>query len=167
MCQLGAQPSPRGQTSSAEVQRALELGAGGFQQDDPLARTDLDELLAQPGTEVRNVELIGYSDLDGRPGFKLALQTLGERWYLYVGHLWHRGWSVLDVTNPAHPRVERFWPGPDNTWTIQMQAAEGRLLTALERMPPTWGGDASRPHAETAILWDASNPVAPVETVRM
>jgi hypothetical protein len=167
MCQVGAQPVTASGDAPADVQHALALGARGFQQDDPLARTDLDELLAQPGTEVRNVELIGYADLDGRPGFKLALQVVGERWYLYVGHLWHRGWSVLDVTNPAHPRLERFWPGPDNTWTIQMQAADGRLMTALERMPPGWGGDASRPHAETAIVWDASDPTAPVELSRI
>ena len=159
MCQVGAQghqhegPSP--QPSPAA------------RQDDLLANTDLGAILEQPGTELRNVELIGYSDLDGRPGFKLALQVVHDRWYLYVGHLWHRGWSVVDVTNPARPCVERFWPGPDNTWTIQMQAAAGRLLTALERMPPSWGGDPAQPHAETAIVWDASDPTAPIELSRI
>lgn len=178
MCRVGFHPTSRlrhthwpprqgalpGQPRSA-LERAAALGAGGFQQDDPLARTDLGELEAR--SEAANVELVGYSDLDGRPGFKLALQTVGERWYLYVGHLWHRGWSVLDVTNPARPRVERFWPGPDNTWTIQMQAAEGKLLTALERIPARWGGDESAPHHESAILWDASNPVRPEELARI
>jgi hypothetical protein len=137
----------------------MEQGRQGFQQDDVVDRTDLEEVLSR--SEVRNVELIGYSDLDGRPAFKMAMQTVGERWYLYVGHLWHRGWSVLDVTNPYHPKVVKFWSGPDNTWTIQMQAAEGKLVTALERMLPRWGGRTDVPHAETAMFWDVAEPTEP------
>ena len=67
------------------------------------------------------MRVVGYHDLDARPAFKLAMQEVGGRFYLYTGHLWHRGWSVLDVTDPAAPRLVRFIDGPANTWTIQVQ----------------------------------------------
>ncbi len=69
---------------------------------------------------LRNVEIVGYHDLEGRPGFKMAIQEVAGRWYLYLGHLWHRGWSILDVTDPSDPELLRFVPGPSNTWTIQI-----------------------------------------------
>ena len=72
-----------------------------------------------------NMEVLGYHDLGGRPAFKLAMQEVAGRWYLYMGHLWHRGWSILDVTDPAGPELTAFIPGPENTWTIQIQVAEG------------------------------------------
>src|SRR5437762_4970460 len=46
------------------------------------------------------LEALSYHDLDGRPGFKLALTVKAGRHFLYVSHLWHSGWSVLDVTEP-------------------------------------------------------------------
>jgi hypothetical protein len=51
---------------------------------------------------------VGYSALDGLPGFKLSIKQAGDRWYLYLGHFWHSGWSVLDVTDPGEPEVGRF-----------------------------------------------------------
>ena len=56
------------------------------------------------GYFANNIDAVGYHDLNGKPAFKLALQEKNHRWYLYVAHLWHRGWSVLDVSDPAHPR---------------------------------------------------------------
>ena len=106
------------------------------------------------------MRVVGYSDLAGRPGFKLAAQEVGGRFYLYLGHLWHRGWSVVDVTDPASPRLVRFIEGPANTWTIQVQVAAGRMITALERIAPGWGGDDGA--FETGVLiWDVSDPEAP------
>ena len=64
------------------------------------------------------------------PAFKLAMQEVNGRWYLYVAHLWHRGWSVLDVTDPDAPQYCSFIPGPENTWTIQIQVADGKMITA-------------------------------------
>jgi hypothetical protein len=112
--------------------------------------------------ENQDFELVGYSDLGGRPGFKLALHEQQGRWYLYVGHLWHRGWSVLDVTDPTRPELCRMVDGPQDTWTIQVQAAEGLLVTGLEKAVPGWGIDARRPFEEGAIFWDIrSDPTSP------
>jgi hypothetical protein len=110
----------------------------------------------------RNVRLVGYHDLAQKPGFKLGMQTVRDRWYLYVAHLWESGWSILDVTDPAAPELVRFWEGPPNTWTIQLQVAGGKLITGLERIAPNWGGDPNGPpHQEGFYIWDVSDPTEP------
>jgi len=109
----------------------------------------------------RNVRVIGYSETEGRPPFKLAIQEVGGRWLLYMGHLWDRGWSIMDVTNPRDPRVVKFIPGPPNTWTIQMDVEEGKMVTALERIAPGWGGDGAKPFDEGVIIWSLADPVNP------
>lgn len=50
--------------------------------------------------EHEHVSLAGYTDLNDRPGFKIALDEVDGRWSVYVAHMWHRGWSVVDVTDP-------------------------------------------------------------------
>jgi hypothetical protein len=107
------------------------------------------------------VRIVGYHDLDARPAFKLAMQEVGGRFFLYTGHLWHRGWSVLDVTDPRAPRLVRFVDGPANTWTIQVQVAAGRMITALERIAPGWGGEPDAPFEEGFLVWDVSDPETP------
>lgn len=106
---------------------------------------------------------IGYSDLDGRGGgFKLDILNAGDSWYLYVGHLWHRGWTILDVTDPKKSKVANFIDGPSNTWTIQMIVLDGLMITALEQIPPGWGGDANAPNDEGVLIWDIKDdPVHP------
>lgn len=124
-------------------------------------RAPVDLAAVAARSELGGLELVGYSDVAGRPAFKLALATTGGRWYLYCGHLWHRGWSILDVTDPAAPEPLAFVPGPDNTWTAQVNVADGLMLTALARIPPQWGGDPDRPFEEAALVWDVREPAAP------
>src|SRR5919202_1570566 len=76
------------------------------------AQSASSDLNLPEGAFGRNVEVIGYTNLDGRPGFKLDIQQLGDRWYLYMGHLWHRGWTIAEVTDPSNPNVVNFIPGP-------------------------------------------------------
>ena len=117
-----------------------------------------------PGAHyTHNVDIVAYDDLAGRPGFKLAIQEVQGRWYLYMGHLWHRGWSIVEITDPAAPQLLRFLEGPTNTWTIQVQVAEGRMVTALERIPPGWGGqpDPAAPSGEGVLIWDVGDPADP------
>jgi hypothetical protein len=77
-----------------------------------------------------NVDLLAYHDLDGRSGFKLALQEVDGRFFLYVAGFWHSGWSILDVTDPEHPELLRFLDGPPNTMTIQVRVAETIMTSA-------------------------------------
>lgn len=118
--------------------------------------------------ESKNVELVAYHPADGKPPFKFAMQQSGSRWYLYCAHLWHFGWSVFDVTDPYHPEMLNWIDGPANTWTIQVQAADGKLITGLEKIAGShearakdWGYDASQPWDEGILVWDLSKPVEP------
>lgn len=112
------------------------------------------------GSAMSRLKAIGYSDLQGRGGaFKLAIRRVGERWYLYMGHLWHSGWTILDVTNPNDPKFVKFIAGPENTWTIQMEFHDNIMVTALARKAPVWGGDAGKPFEEGLLIWDISDPV--------
>ena len=112
------------------------------------------------GWQASNMKAIGYSGLDGRGGaFKMAIWQVAGRWYLYMGHEWHRGWSILDVTNPTNPKYVKFVEGPDNTNTIQMEFHDNIMVTALQRKQPNWGGDPNRPNEEGVLIWDISDPV--------
>jgi hypothetical protein len=113
------------------------------------------------GYFAHNIEPIGYHDLNGKPAFKLAMQEVNNRWYLYVAHLWHRGWSVLDVTDPEAPEFCTYVPGPDNTWTIQIQVADGKMITGLERIAPGWGGAEGQPFTEGFFIFDIGEPTKP------
>lgn len=92
------------------------------------------------GYFAHHMELLGYHDLDRKPAFKLAMQVVNDRWYLYLAHFWEPGWSILDVTDPTHPNKIGEMTGPANTWTLQVQVADGKMVTSLERILPGWGG---------------------------
>lgn len=111
------------------------------------------------GWQASNMEPVGYSNLEGRDAFKLAIKRVGDRWYLIMGHLWSDGWSVVDITNPADPKYLKFVPGPSNTWTIQVTFHDNLLITALQTKVPSWGGEAGKPGGDGIIIWDISDPV--------
>lgn len=115
------------------------------------------------GWTASNMKPIGYSDLNGRGGaFKMAIRHVNNRWYLYMGHLWNRGWSIVDVTDPTNPTVVKFIPGPENTWTIQMELHDNLMLTSVGSFSKQWGSDPSKlPEKDGVLLWDISDPVNP------
>ncbi|MFB3814163.1 MAG: LVIVD repeat-containing protein [Terriglobales bacterium] len=115
------------------------------------------------GWTASNMEAIGYSDLEGRGGaFKMAIKEVNGRWYLYLGHLWNRGWSIVEVTEPASPRYVKFVPWPqDNTSTKQVDLHDNLLLTGLQGIPEAWGGVKGKRFDEGLLLWDISDPVNP------
>ena len=91
-----------------------------------------------PGYTASGVELVGYHDLAAKPGFKLALQVVDGRWYLYVTHFWEPRLSVLDVTDPSAMELVTAIEGPQHTATWQVQQADGLLVQGLEVRPPAW-----------------------------
>src|SRR5438128_2434140 len=126
-----------------------------------LAQTPAGPSTVPTGAVMSNVRVIGYTEMEGRPPFKLSIQERRGRWYLYAGHLWHRGWTILDVTDPARPSVANFVPGPTNTWTIQMEIAGDTMITALEKIAPGWGGEPSQPNDEGVLIWGLTDPARP------
>ncbi len=139
----------RGSVIAAVLAAGLASAPGAYA--DPIPR----------GWTARNMRVVGYSEVNGRPPFKMAIQERNGRWYLYMGHLWNRGWTIMDVTAPSRPRVLSLIPGPANTWTIQMDVEEGKMITALERIAPGWGGDPEQPNDEGVLIWSLEDPVNP------
>ena len=114
-----------------------------------------------PGAVGENIEAVGYSELNGKPGFKMSIQKVGERWYLYLGMLWNEGWQIVDVTDPADPKVVKEIQGPDNSATDQMDIADGKMITALAKISPGWGGDPNKAFDEGVLIWDLKDPLNP------
>ncbi len=112
------------------------------------------------GYEAKGLIPVGYSDLNDNPAFKMSIKEYNGKWYLFTGHFWKSGWSVIDVTNPAKPEVVKFIEGPPNTWTLQMELHDNIMITSLEKIFPNFGGN-NKPFTEGVYIWDISNPLDP------
>src|ERR1041385_2933121 len=73
----------------------------------------------------RNMRLVGYSDQGGRPD---GVQIMVHRGYAYVGHMFSKGFSVIDVRDPKHPRAANYPAAPPGTWNIHLQTHDDLLL---------------------------------------
>lgn len=77
-----------------------------------------------------NMKLIGYSDQGGRPD---AVQVMVHRGFAYVGHMFSKGFSVIDVRDPKSPRAANYFAAPPNTWNIHLQTHDDLLLVINAR----------------------------------
>src|SRR5271165_1416311 len=119
------------------------------------------------GWEASNLKPIGYSDMDGRAGnIKMAIKHVGDKWYLYVAHLWVHGWTIVDVTDPTNPKVVKFIQGPPNGDTNQVDLHDNIMITALQNRAVYLSHDMDVPRDEGVIIWDISDPVNPKELSR-
>jgi len=73
----------------------------------------------------RKMRLIGHCDQGGRPD---GVQIMVHRGFAYVGHMFSKGFSVIDVRNPAQPKAVRYVPAAMNTWNIHLQTHDDLLL---------------------------------------
>ncbi len=74
---------------------------------------------------VRNMRLLGWSDQGGRLD---GVQIMVHRGYAYIAHMFSKGFSIVDVRDPARPRPVNYFPAPANTWNIHLQAHDDLLL---------------------------------------
>jgi len=70
-----------------------------------------------------NIELIGHDDLQGRSAYQPSIHRQGDRFIAYIGHhggkavnpltgqVEFNGTSIVDVTDPEHPRYLHHIPG--------------------------------------------------------
>lgn len=72
-----------------------------------------------------NLRLIGHSDQGGRAD---GVQLMVHRGYAYIGHMFSKGFSVVDVRDPKNPRTVAYQPAPPNTWNIHLQTHDDLLL---------------------------------------
>jgi hypothetical protein len=99
--------------------------------------------------------LLAQHDLAGAGD---GMQLLREGDALYVGHFGVSGMgtSILDVSDPAAPRLVDQWPAPGGTHTHKVQVADGLLLVNHEQFR---GGD---PYSAGMAVYDvATDPLAP------
>jgi len=75
----------------------------------------------------RNMRLIGYSDQGGRPD---GVQIMVHRGFAYVGHMFSKGFSIIDVRDPKNPQAVNYLAAPPGTWNIHLQT-HGDLLLVI------------------------------------
>jgi hypothetical protein len=73
----------------------------------------------------RNMRIVGHSDQGGRPD---AVQVMVHRGFAYVGHMFSKGFSIIDVRDPKKPRAVSYIAAPANTWNIHLQVHDDLLL---------------------------------------
>ena len=73
----------------------------------------------------RNMRLIGHSDQGGRAD---GVQLMVHRGYAYIGHMFSKGFSVVDVRDPRRPATVAYVPAPPDTWNIHLQTHDDLLL---------------------------------------
>ena len=78
----------------------------------------------------RNVRMIGYTDMAGRPD---GVQVMVNKSHAFVGHIFSNGFSVIDVSDPRSPRPVNFVAAPPDTWTPHLQTYEDLLLVINAR----------------------------------
>jgi hypothetical protein len=73
----------------------------------------------------RNMRIVGHSDQGGRSD---GVQLMVHRGYAYIGHMFSKGFSVVDVRDASNPRPVNYLAAPANTWTIHLQTHDELLL---------------------------------------
>jgi hypothetical protein len=73
----------------------------------------------------RNMRLVGYCDQGGR---RDGVQIMVHRGYAYVGHMFSKGFSVIDVRDAKNPRAVNYLAAPHGTWNIHLQTSGDLLL---------------------------------------
>ena len=73
----------------------------------------------------RNMTLIGHSDQGGRPD---GVQLMINKGFAYIGHMFSKGFSVVDVRDPRNPVGVDYIAAPPNTWNIHLQTYGDLLL---------------------------------------
>src|SRR5436305_4736069 len=81
----------------------------------------------QDAPRASNMNLVGYNDLQARSAYQPVIQQQGSRWIAYIGHhggdqmnpltgkMEPNGTSIVDVTDPKHPKYLAHIPGEGKT----------------------------------------------------
>ena len=133
--------------------------------------------LAQSKPESRNMELVGYNDLQGRSAYQPTIHKQGNRWIAYIGH--HggeamnpltgqkedNGTSIVDVTDPKNPKYlahipgDPRTPGPGESGGAQMtRVCDG---SELPRAPKNKVYLLRTRGTSSHEMWDVSDPAKP------
>ena len=73
----------------------------------------------------KNMKIIGHTDQGGRPD---GVQLMVHNGYAYIGHMFSKGFSVIDVRDPKNPHAVNYLAAPPGTWNIHLQTHDDLLL---------------------------------------
>jgi hypothetical protein len=135
--------------------------------------------------ESHDMSLVGYNDLEGRSAYQPTIHQQNGRWIAYVGH--HggttevpkpvnpltgqpefNGTSLIDVTDPHHPKYVAHIPGEEGLYegggAQMVRVCDGKTLPkgdpAKVYMLRTFGNSAHE-------IWDTTTPEKPVLITRI
>jgi hypothetical protein len=141
--------------------------------------------LAQDKPEAREMALVGYNDLQGRSAYQPTIHEQNGRWLAYIGH--HggsdddpaplnsltgqkesNGTSIIDVTDPHHPKYLHHIPGEPGLYeqggAQMVRVCDGKTLPkgdpAKTYMLRTFGNSAHE-------IWDTTDPKNPTLVTRI
>jgi hypothetical protein len=130
--------------------------------------------------EASNMRLVGYNDLERRSAYQPTIHHQGDRYIAYIGH--HggtpdvpkpmnpltgkpefNGTSIVDVTDPAHPRYLAHIPGIEGLYE-----SGGAQMTRVCDGKTLPHGDAGKTYLLRAVgskgheIYDVTDPAHPV-----
>jgi len=106
------------------------------------------------------LRLLAHHDLGGCGD---GMQVLRAGDTLYVGHAGTSGMgtSILDVADPARPRLVTQWAAPDRSHTHKVQVADGLLLVNHEKCP--YRAEMTEPFSAGLAVYRLDDPLRPVQ----
>jgi hypothetical protein len=129
--------------------------------------------------EAKNMRLVGAHDLQGRSAYQPVIHHQGDRWIAYIGHhggtdalpkpvnsitgqAEFNGTSIVDVTDPAHPKYLAHIPGQEGTYegggAQMVRVCDGATLPKGDRdtvyLLRPFGGQAHQ-------IWNVTDPAHP------
>jgi hypothetical protein len=141
--------------------------------------------VAQKTPEAKDMALVGYSDLQARSAYQPVIHEQSGRWIAYIGH--HGGTeavpkplnkltgqnepdgtSILDVTDPHHPKYLAHIPGEEGLAEAggaqMVRVCDGKSLPKGDPkavyMLRTFGNSAHE-------IWNTADPAHPVLVTRL
>jgi hypothetical protein len=137
------------------------------------------QAFAQSRPSATNMKLLGYSELEGRSADQPVIHEQDGRWIAYIGHNGgseadpkplnpltgkheDNGTSIVDVTDPRHPKYLHHIPGAPGTdeqgGAETVQVCDGKTLPK---------GDPKKTYLLRSFgtsaheIWDVSQPMRP------
>jgi hypothetical protein len=144
---------------------------------------------AQKAPEASNMRLVGMNDLQARSAYQPTIHHQGDRWIAYIGH--HggtddvpdpvnpltgkaepNGTSIVDVTDPSHPKYLHHIPGQEGKYegggAQMVRVCDGKSLPHGDK-----GGDPAAVYmlrtfgSEAHEIWNVADPAKPVLVTRL
>jgi hypothetical protein len=131
------------------------------------------------GPDAFNMRWVGHADLQGRPAYEPTVIQQGNRFILYVAHhqdtllnpltgkLEPDGVSIVDVTDPRHPKQLFHLPGIEGNDSSMVRACQGPTFQNGVRVSGLPGGKPGhtyilRAHGQLEHdIWDTTDPSHP------